>query len=238
MPATCIVVMPAFNEEACIGEVCREWLTMLEGVPGSRLLVVNDGSTDRTAKILDALAQGSPALTVVHQGNAGHGAAILHGYHKALEMGCEWVCQVDSDGQFEARDFAELWARARHCRFVLGYRRRRRDPLHRRALSAALRVLILVLFGAHIRDPNVPFRLMEARYLDELLARVPATAFAPNVFLSILARRCGRDFCEVQVAHASRRAGAGSLGMWRLLRLLPRCVKELLGFRSRLCRKD
>ncbi len=238
MPATCIVVMPAYNEEACIAEVCREWLTVLEGFPGSRLLVVDDGSTDRTPEILEALARANPALAVVHQANAGHGAAILHGYRTALDMGCEWVCQMDSDGQFDARDFAQLWARAGHSRFVLGYRRRRRDPLHRRALSAALRVLIWVLFGARIRDPNVPFRLMEAHYLAGLLSRLPATAFAPNVFLSILACRCGGDLCEVPVAHASRRAGAGSLRARQLLRVLPRCLKELLEFRSRLCRKE
>lgn len=231
MPATSVIVMPVYNEQDCIGQVCQEWLEIVETVPGARLLVIDDGSTDRTPEILEELARHHPALTVLHQSNTGHGGAVLHGYRTALEMGCEWVCQVDGDGQLQVRDLARLWEAAARFRCVLGYRVGRKDPVHRRWLSAGLRLLIAVVFGVRLRDPNVPFRLMEARYLAELLPLVPENAFAPNVFLSILARRRGQDFCEVPVSHLERRAGRGSLRGARLLWVLARCLKELLAFR-------
>ncbi len=231
MRATCVIVMPAYNEQDCIGRVCQEWLSVVESFPGARLLVVNDGSTDRTPEILEELARRHPALMVLRQSNTGHGGAVLHGYRTALEMGCEWVCQVDGDGQLDARDFARLQEAAARCRCVLGYRVGRKDPVHRRWLSAGLRLLIAIVFGVRIRDPNVPFRLMEARYLAELLPLLPENAFAPNIFLSILARRRGHDLCEVPVSHLERRAGRGSLRGVRLLRVLARCLRELIVFR-------
>jgi len=229
-----IVVMPACNEEVCIAQVCREWLTMLESVDGFRLVVIDDGSRDRTPAILKAVAVAHPALEVVRQRNAGHGAAILNGYRRALEMGAEWIFQVDSDGQFDPWDFTRLWERSERFGFVMGYRRRRKDPLHRRALSAALRLLIRLRFGVRLRDPNAPFRLMEARLLAELLPRLPEGVFAPNILLAILARKSGGGFCEVPVHHRARRGGTGSLGWMRLVRVLPQCLGELLRFRSQI----
>ena len=233
MAARLIVVMPAYNEAACIEEVCREWLSVLDSLPESRLLVINDGSTDRTGEILAELARIQPALGVVHQANAGHGAAVLHGYRKALELGGAWVLQVDSDGQLDPRDLSRLWACTGEARFLLGCRMARCDPWLRRALSAALRLLIRILFGVRLRDPNVPFRLMEARYLAELLARLPEGVFAPNVLLAILAARRGADFREVPVSHRPRRAGPGSLRGLKFVRVLPRCLRELLAFWSK-----
>lgn len=227
-----IVVMPAYNEEACIAQVCREWLAVMESVDGCRLLVIDDGSRDRTPTILEALAAANPALEVVRQRNAGHGAAILNGYRRALEMGAEWVFQVDSDGQFDPWDFTRLWERSGRYRFLVGYRWRRKDPMLRRAVSAALRRLIRVLFGVRLRDPNVPFRLMEARLLAELLPRLPENVFAPNLLLAILARTGDSGFYEVPVHHRARRGGRSSLGLTRLARVLPRCLRELLRFRS------
>jgi len=227
-----VVVMPAYNEEVCIAQICREWLDMLESVEGSRLMVIDDGSTDRTPAILQAVAVAHPALEVVHQRNAGHGAAILNGYRRALEMGAEWIFQVDSDGQFDPWDFTRLWERSERFGFVMGYRRHRKDSLHRRAVSAALRLLIRLRFGVRLRDPNAPFRLMEARLLREFLPRLPDGVFAPNILLAILARKGGGGFCEIPVHHRARRGGTGSLGLTRLARVLPRCVLELLRFRS------
>ena len=97
--------------------------------------MVDDGSNDGTAGILDRLAQEHSAMRVIHQPNAGHGCAILRGYRAALAMGCDWVFQVDSDGQFEAADFTRLWSCAGHSAFALGARTHRQDQRYRVALS-------------------------------------------------------------------------------------------------------
>src|SRR5437868_4422665 len=98
------IVMPAYNEEACIEGVVSAWLSVLDTVPGT-LFVVNDGSRDGTGKVLDRLAESHASLRVIHQKNAGHGAAVLRGYAEAIALGPEWIFQTDSDDQFDPMDF-------------------------------------------------------------------------------------------------------------------------------------
>lgn len=117
MGPECVVVMPVYNEAACIREVCAEWLAALRARGNSALLLVDDGSTDGTGETLDRLANEHPALTVIRQPDVGHGQAVLRGNRAALETGCEWVFQVDSDGQLDAGDFSRLWSCAGRSAF-------------------------------------------------------------------------------------------------------------------------
>jgi glycosyltransferase involved in cell wall biosynthesis len=232
MAPDCVVVMPVYNEAGCIRDVCLEWLKALDMLPAARLVAVNDGSSDASGAILAELATAAGGrLEVVEQANGGHGAAVRRGYERALESGCEWVFQVDSDGQFRAGDFEKLWRRRHEADFLLGRRAGRRDPAARRALSRAHGLLVGLLFGVSIRDPNCPFRLMRASCLAKMLERVPRTVFAPNVLLAIEARRAGLRFVEIPVGHLPRKAGTGSLRPLRLIPIAWRCFKELRDFR-------
>jgi len=227
----CVVVMPVYNEAACIREVCAEWLLAIQAHGNAALLVVDDGSNDGTGEILDGLAANQAALTAIHQPNAGHGPAILRGYRAALATGCEWVFQVDSDKQFFADDFGRLWTCAQRSAFVLGSRVQRQDRRYRVALSNAHRLLLRCVFGTDIADPNIPFRLMRSSLLTRLLNYVPATAFAPNVLLAVLASRSGQDPCNVAVRHRARATGTPSIRPTRIGRIMLRCLAEMVGFR-------
>jgi len=169
---------------------------------------------------------------VVHQQNAGHGAAIVNGYSRALEMNSEWVFQVDSDGEMPASAFPAIWDLRGNAPFIPGRRTGRRTHPLRLALSTAHARLLALLFGVYLRDPNIPFRLMRAAELRRLLARVPPHVFAPNVFLSILAARAGylRDGPEVELA--PRGGGVPSIRGWKTLRIAFRCARELWAFRT------
>ncbi len=83
------VVMPAYNEEGCIEEVCRAWLALVKRLGDSKVVVVDDGSTDSTGSKLDNFARSDHCLTVLHQLNQSHGNALLAGYKKAIELGSE-----------------------------------------------------------------------------------------------------------------------------------------------------
>src|SRR5215470_9236386 len=107
MPAPLSVVMPAYNEEASIAEAVREvGLEVLDMVPGSELIVVDDGSTDRTGAILDALSELDPRLCVIHQANCGHGSALMTGLERS---DAEWVLLIDSDQQIPVGHFSAFW---------------------------------------------------------------------------------------------------------------------------------
>lgn len=226
----CVVVMPVYNEEGCIGDVCREWLAEA-GSMEYVLLLVDDGSTDRTAEILAELANSHSGIEVVCQANAGHGRAVVRGYREALERRAEWVFQVDSDGQFRATDFAKLWERRSSSSCVLGYRATRHDSWHRRCFSHLHRCLLLLFFGISPRDPNVPFRLMKTDLLARMLRSVPPGAFAPNVWLGLLAMRSGQDPVNVPVNHLPRAAGASKLRILPLARAAASHLLDMFRFR-------
>lgn len=229
MPHPCITVMPVYNEEHCVERVCRDWLEQMREI-GGLLLVVDDGSCDATPEILARLAASDDRLRVVRQANAGHGAAILCGYQQALALGSEWIFQVDSDGEMPASLFPGLWEQRGRAAVLLGHRTGRRTHPVRRALSTVHRWMLGVLFGVRLRDPNIPYRLMHAAELRQLLAHVPRDVFAPNVFLALLAAKAGwlAEGPEVPVAP---RHGFSSIRGWRLVPLAVRTAGELWRFR-------
>lgn len=224
-----VVVMPAYNEAGCIEEVVREWT----GEVG-HLIVVNDGSRDTTGEILDRLAAEIPLLRVIHQKNAGHGAALLTGYRAALDTGIPWVFQTDSDGQFAARDFALLWEHRNDSEFLLGCRARRSDHPIRVWLSGVHARILRMLFGVVLADPNVPYRLMRASLLERYLPRIPESTFAPNVMLSILAARDGHALGFHAVSHRERQTGVVSIRGWKTAKVGWLVFRQLLAFRGTL----
>ena len=92
-----VVVIPAYNEEACIRDVVPHWIDGIAKVipVGSfKLLIINDGSRDNTGTILDELTGEYPNLIAKHQINGGHGNAIYNGYQMAVEMNPSFVFQT------------------------------------------------------------------------------------------------------------------------------------------------
>jgi glycosyltransferase involved in cell wall biosynthesis len=227
---TLTVVMPAYNEEGCIEQVVRGWHGgVVAKIQPSRMLVVDDGSRDDTGKILDRLARELPGLDVVHQKNAGHGAALFTAYRACSDS--EWVFQVDSDGQFLPSDFRLLWERRSESGFITGYRMERNDAPVRLVVTRVLRIVLFLLFGCRCKDSNIPFRLMDGGPLKAYLPMVPDGVFIPNIFLSVIASASGQRLLDIPVTHMERKTGTVSIASFRLLKVLVRCVVELVSFR-------
>jgi glycosyltransferase involved in cell wall biosynthesis len=225
-------VMPAYNEEEAIGPAVEEVRAhVLEAVPGSELVVVDDGSTDGTAARLDGLAAGDPRVRVVHQENAGHGAALRAGMEAARG---EMLFLLDSDRQVPLESFAELWAAAGESGAALGVRRVRRDPLYRRVLTVLVRLALRLLFGCPLRDANCPFKILRRRDWEEFRGLVPPGTLAPSIFLAVLLARRPGGVPQLEVPHLPRRTGTVSLRPWKLLRFCARAFGQLLGLRRRL----
>lgn len=232
-----VLVMPAYNEEGCIESVVSDWHAELERTVGPgefRMLIVNDGSRDRTGELLDGL--GLPGLEVVHQANQGHGATVLNGYRHALTLGAEYVFQVDSDNQVSPRDLRLLWERRRESDFILACRAVRHDPRQRLFISRCLAWLIRLLFGRSIADVNVPFRLMRSEYLARLLRGVPPYMVAPNIVLGVLAAVDRQPLLNVPIEHRERQTGEVSIVRWSLVRICLRSAADLVELRLRLRR--
>ncbi|WP_273212110.1 glycosyltransferase family 2 protein [Runella zeae] len=232
------IVMPAYNEEGCIEKVVDTWTSFLKHFFPQKeclLIVINDGSRDNTKEILDKLTSNYGNLLVVHQPNGGHGNAVLNGYRKAIELNAEWVFQTDSDDQFVANDVIKLFEKTKYSNFILGYRKLRYDALPRLIITRILKYSIFLLYGVFVNDSNIPFRLIKGSYLKWLVNKLPtAEPFAPNIFLSIIAKKDGQKTFDIPITHIERQTGTVSILRFKLLKVCLKSFEDLWAFRKQL----
>ena len=214
-----VTVIPVYNEEQCIEQVISDWGKKLTELKlNFTILVVNDGSRDKTEEILQNLSQKYSYLRVLNQENAGHGAAVKNGYIHALSFGPNYIFQTDSDNQFTPDDFEKVWSQRSKSKAVFGYRQDRKDPLSRKLISFFMKKRILDFFQVEIPDANIPYRLFEANFLRGLLSVLEPGTFAPNVFLSILSFKLLGSCPVVPVQHFQRDGTEAKLIRWGLLK--------------------
>ena len=224
--------MPVYNEQdaivAAVDEVRRH---VLDHVPGAELVVVDDGSRDRTGALLDETAAGDSRINVIHQPNGGHGAALLTGLNASQG---EYVFLIDSDRQIPLDDFASAWQQVMAGRdAVFGVRRRRYDPKFRIYLSGLIRRSVNVLFRIRLEDANVPYKLFRRAVWNDVRECLPEGTLAPSMFLAIAAKSRGYNILEVDVSHKERDTGEVSLRHFRLLKFCERGLAQLLHLRRR-----
>ena len=140
----------AYNEEELIAKTVAEAVSSLSAVPGLdwRVLVVNDGSRDRTGEIAEELAKKDPRVSVVHhQGNKGYAVATETALRNTPG---EVVMVVDGDGQHTMADAPRFLAAIDEgADVVFGWKKERHDPLPRLVLSKGLNTLSAL-------DPRLP----------------------------------------------------------------------------------
>lgn len=212
-----ILVIPVYNEEQCIEKVISDWREQLLSLAiPFEIQIVNDGSNDKTGKILESLKNRLSHLTVIHQTNAGHGAAVKNGYIRACQKNYDYVFQTDSDDQFSSEDFIKVWERRHESQAVFGHRVNRHDPLTRKLISFSLRKSILDIFQVDIPDANIPYRLFKRDFLKNCLTVLGPGLFAPNIFLSILSFTHLGNCPVVPVQHFARQGDTQKLMSWGL----------------------
>lgn len=180
------VVMPVYNEEEAIDFVVHEWVTVLDGlkVPYT-LYLINDGSKDSTLLKINDLASKYPAIKIHNKENSGHGQTCILGYQHAIENGADWVFQIDSDGQCDARYFGQFIPLTEKYRCIYGLRKTRADGFQRIFVSWFVTLFTFVATGKWVRDPNVPYRLMHVEILKQFVYRVPRDFHLANIFVSV-----------------------------------------------------
>lgn len=227
------VVMPVYNEEGAIVLAIDDVQQhVLAHVPGAELIVVNDGSKDNTAALIDEAATRDPRVRPLHQANRGHGGALMAGLAQARG---EFVLLIDSDRQILLDDFPKAWQQVREGRDgVFGVRRVRHDPALRLRLSAFIRSVTGLLFGVPLVDPNVPYKLLRRSIWLEAQPLVPDDTLAPSLFLTIFTARRGYDIARMDIVHKERDTGVVSIRRFKLFKFCARALRQLLAFRGRL----
>lgn len=215
-----IIVIPAYNEEMNIESVVRQWHPIVEKIGnGSRLLVINDGSTDGTQKKLTGLQEICPYLQAEEKKNQGHGAAVLYGYRRAMEEGADYIFQTDSDGQTLSEEFWPLWEKREQCGLLIGSRKGRQDGWQRVMVTRILRLVLRLTFGCWIEDANTPFRLMKSEQLKEVMRGIPEDYSLSNVLMTVLYTRKNIGVQYFPITFRPRQGGKNSINMKRIFQI-------------------
>lgn len=185
-----VAVVPAFQEEVTLGAVIDAALPYVEV-----LIVVDDGSIDRTAEI----AQARPVHLIRHPENRGKGASLVSGLTRALQDGADRVITLDGDGQHDPREIQSLVAASDRSPddVVIAARLRDREvvPRLRRFANQQANFWISWAAGQPISDTQSGFRLFPRQVLEEIL---PRCARHPRfVFESAILIEAARAGCRI-----------------------------------------
>jgi len=198
------VFLPSHNEEGNVERVVAGFLAELPKVAERyEVVVVNDGSRDRTGAIADRLAAEDPRVLVVHHAkNLGYGGAVNSGLRSGSQP---FLLLADGDGQFDPAEMSKLTSRIDDYDVVIGRRARRADNLMRRINGKAWTTLARTLFGLQITDMDCGFKL----FRREAVAGIVLHSNSAMITTELMARLAGQKarICEVDVTHLPRVAG-------------------------------
>ena len=198
------IVLPAYNEDHVIGVTLGHVLNVLAAwVKDFEVVVVNDGSTDRTGAIVSAIMEAEPCVRLVtHARNQGYGSSLADGFAAATK---ELTFFMDSDGQFDIRDLARLLLFIDEFDAVIGYRVDRQDTWLRKLNAWGWNALIRNVLGIHARDIDCAFKLLRTDFLHQHPLETRGAMI--NAELLYQLKRAGYSYREVGVHHLPRRGG-------------------------------
>jgi glycosyltransferase involved in cell wall biosynthesis len=196
---------PCYNDEHSIATMVTDVRAALLGtVDDFEIIVVDDGSADRSLDVLTALQADVPELRVVrHESNRGYGGALLSGFAAATRP---WVFYTDGDAQYDASEITRcIDAVSPAVDVVQGYKVGRGDPWYRKVIGRAYHHTVKVLFRLHVRDTDCDFRLIRKELLDRV--ELSSTSGVICVEMMRAFEQAGARFVEVGVSHHARPHG-------------------------------
>jgi len=198
------VFFPCYNEEENIAVLVRETAGILSTlVKTHEILIVNDGSTDNTGPVADRLSSEYEHVRVIHhRTNQGYGGALISGFANAAY---DWVFFTDGDNQFYVQEIGLLLSEIENHDVVIGFRKERKDPFHRKLYAKTWNVLIRLFLGLAIKDLNCAFKLIKKSALAGTSLRSSGAMISAELLLR--AKLSGARFKEVGVSHKPRLFG-------------------------------
>ncbi len=213
-PTRLLIIIPAYNEEESVAGVIE---AVKESVPECDVLVVNDGSRDKTSGV----ARGYDVTLVEHHFNMGIGAAMQTGYRYAARWGYDIAVQIDGDGQHPADRIRELVEpiSGGSAHIVVGSRFLReggegggggyRPSLARGAGIALFSGLVSLILAQKVTDPTSGFRAADREVIEYFSHTYPDDY--PEVEALVLLHKKGFEILEVPVRMTERTGGMSSI---------------------------
>ncbi len=196
---------PAYNDEGSIAEMVNRTLALLPRFADDfEVIVVNDGSRDHTAAILDDLAKRHSRVRIIHHPrNRGYGGALRTGFAAATK---DLVFYTDGDGQYDVNELEKLVPlMTKDVDVVNGFKIKRSDSKRRVLLGGVYKLLARMLFHLPIRDVDCDFRLMRRQAIQGI--DLVSTSGVVCTEMVYKLHRAGCRFTETPVNHFPRLHG-------------------------------
>jgi glycosyltransferase involved in cell wall biosynthesis len=225
------VVIPAHNEEETVESVVEEVLTVVQHLGiDYEIILVNDGSTDRTGEIGRALAQRIPNFRLIEHSTCHHyGGSLKAGFTASTK---ELIAFFPADKQFVFNEIEGLLKKLTLADIVSGYRAYRKDNLIRRFNGFGWNTVVWLLFGYLCRDIDCGFKLFRREILDHVKLVTDGAPIDTELLAGAKVR--GYRIAEIEVTHLSRISGKATGADFKVI---ARAFRDLPRFRLRLNRE-
>jgi glycosyltransferase involved in cell wall biosynthesis len=214
------IVMPAYNEEANIEAVIRQWYPILEvGGKKSRLVIADSGSTDKTHEILVNLQKELKQLEILQDTDKQHGPKVIALYDYAIKQGADYIFQTDSDGQTNPEEFGTFWQLRSKYVGVFGHRNVRGDGKSRAFVEKVVCFLLKLYFGVKVPDANAPFRLMKTDIVKKYLYKLPHDYNIPNIMMTTYFVYYNENVTFKTISFKPRQGGINSINITKIIKI-------------------
>lgn len=203
------IVFPAFNEEGNVDEAVRRSVAAVEaaGIEDYEVIFVDDGSTDETAKRVEAQAAENPSVRLIrHDGNQGYAMALKTGFAAASK---KYIFYSDADNQFDLTELKNFLPAIEDYDMVCGFRIYRFDPFSRLVLSWGYNLIARIIFRIRIRDIDCAFKLFRREVFDSI--QIESKKFFVDTEILAKARKLDLKVTEIGVRHYPRTAGSSTV---------------------------
>lgn len=219
------VILPAYNEEENIESVVLDAISVLNNlVSDYEIIIVNDGSTDKTGELAEKLAQKNEKVKVIpHEKNIGYGASLRDGFKNSS---FDILFFTDSDRQFNVASLENLLPHLSSSDIVVGYRIGRKDSYLRKFLSFGFNILVSILFNLRVKDIDCAFKVFKKSVFEKI--KIESNHFFVNTEILAQARFFNFKITQVGVPHFPRTAGTTTVQA----KYIPITIKELFRIRK------
>ena len=183
-----VAVIPAYNEEQFIADVVSRVKKYVD-----RVIVVDDGSTDQTAK----RASEKGATVIIHERNMGKWIALQDGFREAIKR-ADIIVQLDGDGQHDPDEIPKFLKALEESDVVVGYRSKKGMPIIRKISNFITTTMLRLLFSLRVSDSQCGYRAYRRDALEKLM-NVEAKGFEGETASLIMAKRLGLKIGEVPI---------------------------------------